>query len=414
MSHGQLPDATRSSGDPGDDTASRFTYQWTYAAILTCMLLDTTMDVIEVFCEHHEDILLKHGDATFTGVQVKTRNHGADPWKATDPVVVSACRRFIQLEMAYPGRFRRFILASNHAFMTGKTTGTCLPHLIALAKCATNVQTAPPLLRTYLVKVVSGTACHPDVALSALQKVALDHDLPKLHHVAQALRDTLWPVWSKSQVVTHRELRDAAQDLMQECCKASSLGHRQVLPAYLAAAPDPAAVELAACLDGKRFDVARVDGILARATSTPSLLAALQPAGSLAAAGTPAVLEQKLEAGGFSIVSVNSAQDLRTKADVQALTWAAQVGEGEAIRRRDHIRSIVLHDCAEAEEATKATGEPYGPAMRTSLREHLKSRLNDGTPLFDSLIEHLEGHAYALTSECKVWWSSPFTIEEEA
>lgn len=45
------PDTVPATGDPGDDTARRYRYQWTYAAIVCCMLLDDTEDVAEVFCE---------------------------------------------------------------------------------------------------------------------------------------------------------------------------------------------------------------------------------------------------------------------------------------------------------------------------------------------------------------------------
>lgn len=110
----QTPDATLPSGDPGDETGRRFRYQWTYAAVLSCMLLDETCDVAEVFCEHHEDVLLKHTDASFTGIQVKTRQSDQDVWKTGDPAVKASWARFSRLESDYPGRFRAFRFLTNH------------------------------------------------------------------------------------------------------------------------------------------------------------------------------------------------------------------------------------------------------------------------------------------------------------
>lgn len=75
---------TPAVGDPGDDTARRYRYQWTYAAIVCCVLLDETEDVAEVFCEHHEDILTKHTDGTYSGLQIKTRASTQDVWKTSD------------------------------------------------------------------------------------------------------------------------------------------------------------------------------------------------------------------------------------------------------------------------------------------------------------------------------------------
>ena len=57
------PDSVPATGDPGDETASRYRYQWMYAAIVCCALLDDTANVVEVFCEHHEDILTKTATA---------------------------------------------------------------------------------------------------------------------------------------------------------------------------------------------------------------------------------------------------------------------------------------------------------------------------------------------------------------
>ena len=97
------PENTVAHGDPGDETTNRYRFQWTWAAVVCCMLLDDTEDVEEVFCEHHEDVLLKHQDGLFTGHQVKTRGDDQPPWKAKDEAVLKACIRFAKLESDYPG-----------------------------------------------------------------------------------------------------------------------------------------------------------------------------------------------------------------------------------------------------------------------------------------------------------------------
>jgi hypothetical protein len=71
------PENTVASGDPGDETANRYRFQWTWAAVVCCMILDDTEDVEEVFCEHHEDVLLKHRDGSFTGQQGRCRTLGS-------------------------------------------------------------------------------------------------------------------------------------------------------------------------------------------------------------------------------------------------------------------------------------------------------------------------------------------------
>lgn len=48
------PDRVIALDDPGDETARRYRFQYTWTAIVCCMLLDETRDVVEIFCEHHE------------------------------------------------------------------------------------------------------------------------------------------------------------------------------------------------------------------------------------------------------------------------------------------------------------------------------------------------------------------------
>lgn len=77
------------STDVGDTTANRFRYQWVCSAISCCALLDDKADIEEVFCEHHEDILLKRRDGKYIGVQVKTRDSTQPLWSASDEIVIS-------------------------------------------------------------------------------------------------------------------------------------------------------------------------------------------------------------------------------------------------------------------------------------------------------------------------------------
>ena len=88
--------------------------KWTYAAIESCKLLDDTTDVSEVFCEHHEDVLVKHKDATFSGLQIKTRAADQPAWKSSHACIVSAFTRFASLEDRFPSHFRGFHFLTNH------------------------------------------------------------------------------------------------------------------------------------------------------------------------------------------------------------------------------------------------------------------------------------------------------------
>jgi hypothetical protein len=405
------PSVTAGAADVGDDTARRYTYQWTYAGILACALLDETSELADVFCEHHEDILLRYDDNTFTGVQVKTRQLDGDPWKANEQTIVAACGRFVDLDHRFPGKFRGFIIASNHPFLSQKKTGTCLPYLLKVAHEAANVDLADPKLRTYLKVLAKGAKRSESECLATLKKCRCDPSLPKLEHIKRHLASTISDVLGPSQDSSIQLLERAADALVAECHKASALDHVQCLPAYISALSNPAA-ELERVIAGKRITPIRLRDVLDSAMTTRPLLVG-------AGLGRPAlgapysILDRKLGAGGFSIVSVLAARDLRDKAEYKSIEWMNRYGEPEGLKRHEHIRTIVHVDCATAYENSKRSDRPFGKEMLESLRHRFIARRETGdTPLYDTLGEHLEGHAYALTNDCKVWWSDPFPITE--
>lgn len=46
MSEPSSPEHVLACNDPGDDTARRYAYQWAWAAILSCGLYDSTVDIV--------------------------------------------------------------------------------------------------------------------------------------------------------------------------------------------------------------------------------------------------------------------------------------------------------------------------------------------------------------------------------
>lgn len=413
MTIAQTPDTTISRDDPGDDTARRYAYQWTYAAIRACALLDVTVDIVEVFCEHHEDVLLKHRDNAFTGIQVKTRETGGDPWTATEDQIFAACCRFASLENDFPGSFREFVLATNHTFLSNRKTGTCLPYLLELSKAAADEVSADPKLLAHLKKLNRKTGHPKSVCLAAMKKCRCDHSLPKIDHIKQELVNTLAASWDDAANVALPALQQAANALVSECQRASSLDHAQTLPRYITANSTIDSASVREAIQGKRLSAERVQRSLNSSLTSASMLASGTPPRPEIGIAGRTKLDIKLEAGGFSAVSINAAKDLRDKAEFHSLEWMHQFGEREGLRRHDHVRSIALRDAADAFEQSKSTALPFGIAMRDALKAHFQKRRRESTtPLFECLDEHLEGHVYSLTKECKVWWSEPFAIPE--
>jgi hypothetical protein len=375
------------------------------------MLLDQTEDGVEVFCEHHEDVLLKHSDGKFTGLQVKTRASDQEVWKTSDDGIRGSCARFAKLEAAFPGRFRGFRFLTNHPLWTARN-GQDFRWVLGMIKEALSVRDLSGTVASFLARLAREAGCSPEAAFAALSRTDACDDLPKLADIEVRLVDALTAVWSRAADLSYRSVTRAAGRLASECGRASSLAHHDVLPAYLPATTDPAGIELAARLSGKRFDVSRVRNVLDEGINEMAPLEADPATFVEPGTGATDLLLKKLDAGGFSAVSRNSAEDLRNKADYLGLVWINKHGRQGGLQRYTHVRSLVLSDAARAFEATKTDQNSFGLQMLAELRSRFQERRMEGSQMYECSNEHLEGFAYSLTSECRVYWSLDRPWEE--
>ena len=403
---------TLASNDPGDETSRRFRYQWTWAAIVCCLLFDSTQDCIELFCEHHEDILLKLRNGKYRGLQVKTRDMAQGPWKTGEDVVDAALVRFCKLEREFPDQFDSYRFLTNHPLFSGRN-GKDLRYVLERLHVASSLAECQTGIARYVRKIAGMASCSEDVALSALKKTTADDSLPKLADVHLRLVTSLTETWDRAETLPYESLTRAARGLVAECMQAASLAHEDLLPAYLPAIGTPSEARLQARIEGKRISVERLRGALDLGLNDASSLRADPSTLIEPGTGDRSLLHKKLDAGGFSAVSRNSADDLRDKADYLGLVWIQKHGREDGLQRYGHVRSLVLSDAAAAFEAIKEAPAPFGVAMLAELRRRLRTRRSHGATLYDCSEEHLEGHAYAMTAECRVQWSLDRPWEDE-
>jgi hypothetical protein len=397
------PDQTLASDDPGDDTARRYKYQWSWAAIMCCALLDDTQDVAEMYCEHHEDVLIKHRDGKFSGQQIKSRESDQPVWRASDEQVRNAFAKFVRLDADYPGDFRRFHFLTNHPFHSPQNAES-VRFVLSRISDAPTLGDLPSNVRRWLNREAQDAAASELVAFQALKKASASDDLPKLQDATVRLIETLTSCWSDANETSHESVRRAARSLIDECGRASSLEHQQSLPAYLIPVSEPT-VEVTACIAGKRMTPDRVRAILTASLTSTALLTVAPEDCSEPGQGSTDLLLKKLDAGKFSAVSRTSAENLRDKADYLGIAWTKKLGRQRGLQRYEHFRSIALSDAASAFEATKTDADNFGPAMKEELRRLFHARRSRGEQLFDCTDEHLEGLAYSLTAQCMVQWS---------
>jgi hypothetical protein len=398
------PSTSEPSEDVGAETGYRFTYQDSWAATLACSLLESVAEFVEIYCEHHEDVLLKRSDGKYVGVQIKTRQLSGDPWKCKDEEVLSAIGRFVTLDTNFPNHFHKFIFATNHFFYQAKKNGNNLRHV--LQQCLPSSE-IPRCAKSLLSTLASRTGRTKPAIYSTLRKTECDDSLPKLKDCRKVLRESITRVYQPAQEAVAATIERAAEHLIANVRAASSLRHQDTLPAYLNTLSNGQQIEATNRINGKRFCASSLRVLLeTQFNSTATLVPAPGPSYSEAESKTR--LEMKLNRGGFSVVSVNLAKDFAASALHRFVEWREKFGEVEALRRYNHLKILVLKDCASAYEDNRSDTDDFGRAMLASLRANLK--MIESRNVFECSPEHLEGCAYELTSACKVWWSKPFEL----
>ena len=399
--------------DIGAETGYRFGYQDAWAATLSCALIDEPAEFTELFCEHHEDILLKQADGKFQGIQVKTRQLAGAPWKANDEEVFKSLCRFVLLDAQFPNQFAKFVFATNHFFFETSPSGKNLPYVLAEAVNASDLASAPTIIKQLATKLAKKTIRNMEEVLGTLKKTACTAALPKLDDSRKVLRESIIRAYSPAQDAVPSAIENAASQLVDAVRAASSLVHRDSLPAYLCLLNEAEVIESRRRIESKLFTPERVREVLQESLSSSSLLVPAVPDNAVPPGEARNRLEKKLEAGGLSVVSINLATDLSASALHRSLEWCERFGDKEALRRYQHLKTLVLKDCASAYEDTKSDQEVFGRKMLESLRARLTARTQAGSAaVFNCREEHLEGCAYELTGACKVWWSNPFDLNE--
>lgn len=416
------PENVLDDRDPGDDTLRRYRYQATYAAILAVRIAHqdpgTPREFVEVFCEHHDDILLKLPSGRFQAVQVKTQQLGGNPFKSSDVEVKTALGKFVSKQMAFANSFERFLIVTNHQFFR-KDNKASLFHLVEKAEQATGPDPGDMdkglsgFINSFLKEFNRGRKtpgrASREHALSVLKKLRVDDSLPKLPDIHSRLREVIKDSHSDYRVSTYADLERAANALSQMAYLRSSLPNDGASYLYLAYADNPGVAESKAIIDAKRISSADVSDLLAREIADCPILVAADPVDPSTLPADLPVAEKKMTAGGLSATTVAAARDWRASTEYLQRQWAAKLGEQPAVERYNAVATAVQTACSEAHEVTRCE-DLQGPKMLEQLKTSLKRKKMDGTEFFNCKEEHLLGHAVIRTAQCKVWWSKEFDV----
>lgn len=256
------PEHVLNDDDPGDDVFRRYRYQATYASILALGMLRSNPDIIEVFAEHHDDVLLKLRSRRFDAVQVKTRQIGGIPFKSGDDGIRSALRKFIAHEREFGDAFERYTIVTNHQFFRADNKSS-LFFLIQKAKEATGSDPSEMdnrlsgFINSLLAKHNKGLK-KPDRAtrenvISVLRKLRIDDNLPKLDDIHPRLRDVIVEVDEEFRTATYADLERAAKAMSYAAYLKSSRPADGASALYVTYAQNPDSVTINETIKQKRF-----------------------------------------------------------------------------------------------------------------------------------------------------------------
>ncbi len=403
------PDSVPPDEDVGADTQRRFRHQACYIAMLSLGLLDDEATLVELYCEHHDDVLLRFRSGSFKAVQLKTRLVGRTPFKTGDKEVIAALRKFAILENKFPGSFEAYALASNVGFWREQKNGNNLEHVIGEVRLGV-VKGRKPLAQ----KIAEiEPAISREVVLAALAKVQLEAT-PGLDDIESRLVGGLAQT-PQCKGRRYDEMKAVSERLRDRILAASSLANISAFPEYLAiCSSSPQEVRSQHVIKSKCINKDDVLEVLNRELPSEILLRTHHQVPIDELPTGMKKMELKLAAGGLTVSAIEHLKDVKFSAEELLIGWLYKYGRERAQQYYEHLRIIVHGECFAARQSSHQADGLYANKMLLDLREKLAYRASlIGNEIPEHRQEHLLGMAGILTEDCTVWWTTEFKLPEE-
>lgn len=412
------PDKVIDATDPGDETGRRFRYQYRYAAIQALRLLADENAPLSVICENHEDVIVKIGDTKFVAIQVKTREHDQEPFKAYDDAIKKALTRFAKLESKFSDQIVSYELVTNFQFWKKEETKSNLLWLLESLAKRGNIKGLKKAndLRILVETISEASEVPAEVVVKALLKVKLTARNESLRTAMQDLRSAISEM-EEFEDVPHKTVGKAAERLEEMAMKASTKELKgSVLDLYKPGS-DFNAILSEQALAGKIIQPQNVreclDAAIQEAAQTePVGYAELLPNTELPK--DLDVMVKKMAAGDLEDARIDQMKTVKNSFDHLFLKWSRRYGSKKARVNYETVMSKVVFECTEAQVEAQKQGEPYGSEMYSKLLARLKILQEEP---FNQVLKcdalHFMGAAAILTQECKAWWSKKFDVQEK-
>lgn len=391
------PDEIACTNDPGDETQRRFRYQAAYAAIKCLSLLDDSSLIDCIYCEHHEDILVKHKDNSFIGLQVKTRASG-QPFQANDEQVYKSIKKFVEHEIQFPRSFLHYVLVANCGFWKANKTDKNLNYILELANnCHINDLDKLDINLTKFIKTIDqemGNTCHDisAIIIKTLQKTKLEVS-PGLADIDAKLVDLISRVPKiKERELRYDQLNKITHELINKCLNAASLVENSPTEAYYILKPNPEDEKTKMIIQGKKIAINTILELVDEFSLNDQYL--LRSSNCLPLKELPrgtTVMEKKMAAGGISLNNIELMKDNKISAEYGLIQLSKKLGKKKADQRYQHLITVVNNVCQEVHDLSYQDKELFGKKMLTQIRERLQIRYDkEKSELFGFRYEHCD------------------------
>lgn len=408
------PVVTAAGDDTGAETLQRYRYQASYAAWLAVGSLEEMPDVVAIYCEHHDDVLLELVGGVCDAIQIKTQASGVGPLKGNTKPILTALRRFVEFEHAFGDRFRHYRLASISGFhRTGKATSN-LDHCLTQARTCTDPAAPGSPLVTLIKQIKAPAVIPPDIVVAALRKVQLDATLPKLEDIEMRVRRAIERL-PETAHYRASDLLQGAYAVIQLAMRAGEATQGTAASDYVAYLADPEGHATRAAIEAKRLSPDAVRRTIHQAVEEAAVLRSKEGSDVSRLPSDARMAHRKMDAGGLPVHTVGLLDDLRSSAEEAIGRRLYRDGPDRTNADYDHVQVLVRSIAEDARLSTRTPDDEYGQAMYAELRRQLRDQSTTDPESTRGLsVEQMTGVAAILTELCQVWWGDPFDLEGSA
>ena len=407
----QSPLEVLNPDDPGDDTQRRFRYQHAYGVIIGVAIATGGLKYRELWCEHHDDYLVKCDNGNFEAFQIKTRKPEIGAWECLSDAFVHSIGRFVELDDKFPQMIGKFHFVSNAEFFKTAAAEQLKksPILLKRAVDAANLLSdlADPFL-TVAKSIAAKIQTSPEKVFSVLKRLELvpgpsldDFDAVVAHeHIGQV------PQCSSCTPSQLNALRD---ELIHLIYRASSLaindGSRHWIGITAPDANRPLLLAKRVSIDDVKRIIANIGKVPFRFAPAPDRLRLGNAEHSMD------VMEKKLIKGGLAGYT-ETMRRRALSAEMHLLELSYQrPDEIETIVNQ--LDGVVRGAADDAKLEATFDGPEFGEKMLFLLSKQLRLKSEKQTQMVCSQdYECLMGLTGLLTSECKIWWSEKFDVSQ--